>query len=287
VLREFLVQNDVPVSVTTAEGVALNEPWGRRVLAALRLVSNVNDHLAWRALLQLRNNGVGPGAIGAVYELAKERGVGFADALKLIEDDPSPIASTYRNKLRTEIRAIRELLASLAPQEGEAVMESVRRMAEGILKDEDQQRCVLAEMARARGVSDAESISEALRAIEASNVDIEQEIEDGKVNILTMHKAKGLTAKAVLIVAAEDEYLPGRAEGEAIGDERRLLYVSLTRAMHHLFVTYCEHRTGQQRHTGRTSGTTGRSLTRFLRDGPIAPVNGIEYVERLQKEPKS
>jgi len=39
-----------------------------------------------------------------------------------------------------------------------------------------------------------------------------------------MHKAKGLTAEAVIIVAAEDEYLPGRARREEdIGDERRLL----------------------------------------------------------------
>ena len=118
--------------------------------------------------------------------------------------------------------------------------------------------------------------------MEASNERIEQEIEQGKVNILTMHKAKGLTVKAVIVVAAEDEYLPGRAEGDAVGDELRLLYVSLTRARHFLFVTYCEQRTMRQRYTGlhSESGLTRRSLTRFLRDGPKSPSNGLEYINR-------
>ena len=130
-------------------------------------------------------------------------------------------------------------------------------------------------------VAEPSSIEELVRAIEVSRQDIEQEVEEGTVNILTMHKAKGLTAEAVIIVAAEDEYLPGRAEGDAIGDERRLLYVSLTRAMHHLFITYCTNRTGQQRHTGRTSGRTARTLTRFLQDAPVGPHPGNPFVQQL------
>ena len=99
---------------------------------------------------------------------------------------------------------------------------------------------------------------------------------------MTMHKAKGLTASAVIIVAAEDEYIPGRQLGEKEGDERRLLYVSLSRARHFLAVTYCERRTGQQRHTGRTSGQSRRTLTRFLRDAPVAPIDGASFIKRLE-----
>jgi superfamily I DNA/RNA helicase len=61
------------------------------------------------------------------------------------------------------------------------------------------------------------------------------------------------------------------------------LYVSLTRAMYCLFVTYCNRRTGQQRHTGWTSGRAQRSLTRFVRDGPMAPQDGAQYVAALQE----
>ena len=90
-----------------------------------------------------------------------------------------------------------------------------------------------------------------------------------------------LEHKAVIVVAVEDEYLPGKAKGDSIGDERRLLYVSLTRAKHFLFMTYCEQRTGQQQYTGRTSGKPQRSLTQFLRDGPITPSQGEDYTRDI------
>ena len=121
-----------------------------------------------------------------------------------------------------------------------------------------------------------------LRALSSSLEDAEQELDSESVNIMTMHKAKGLTASAVIVIAAEDEHIPGRQIGEKEGDERRLLYVSLSRAQHFLAVTYCERRTGQQRHTGRTSGQLRRTLTRFLRDAPVKPINGADFVERLE-----
>lgn len=120
-----------------------------------------------------------------------------------------------------------------------------------------------------------------LRAINVSVENAEQEVEVGSVNIITMHQAKGLSADVVFIVAAEDEYIPGRAEGDSIGDERRLLYVSLTRARHFLYITHCGERTGPQRHSGRASGRTRRHLTQFLSGGPVRPVAGHTYVGSL------
>jgi superfamily I DNA/RNA helicase len=75
---------------------------------------------------------------------------------------------------------------------------------------------------------------------------------------MTMHKAKGLSASAVFVVGVEDEYIPGRGE---VDEERRLLYVSLTRARKYLFITYCKNRVGQQRHSGFL--TTNTTAVRF------------------------
>jgi DNA helicase-2/ATP-dependent DNA helicase PcrA len=93
-----------------------------------------------------------------------------------------------------------------------------------------------------------------------------------------MHKAKGLSADVVFIVGAEDEFIPGRNEGLREGDERRLLFVSMSRARHWLFISYCEERTGRQAYLGRESGTSERTLTRFLRDAPIRAEDGCAYV---------
>ncbi|MCI0418041.1 MAG: ATP-binding domain-containing protein, partial [Acidobacteria bacterium] len=173
-------------------------------------------------------------------------------------------------------------LSSEETEEGIDLMETIRRVISRIVEDQNQWKAIEHQFELTIKAAESSSINDLVRAIEVSREDIEQEVDEGKVNILTMHKAKGLTAEAVIIVAAEDEYLPGRAKGDAIGDERRLLYVSLTRAKHYLFITYCNQRTGPQRHTGRTSGQTRRSLTRFLQDAPIAPQPGQAYLQNLE-----
>ena len=69
-----------------------------------------------------------------------------------------------------------------------------------------------------------------------------------------MHKAKGLTADVVFIVGAEDELIPGKNMKEPeLGDERRLFFVSLTRAKHKLYITYCVNRTGSQQRSRKKS----------------------------------
>src|SRR5205814_8040941 len=109
-------------------------------------------------------------------------------------------------------------------------------------------------------------LSELLRVINISPAQ-ENQLETDAVNIMSMHQAKGLTADATFVIAAEEEYLPGRAIGPGGDDERRLLYVSLTRARHFLFVTHCRKRIGSQRHSGSTSGGEDRHLSRLLPGG--------------------
>ena len=63
--------------------------------------------------------------------------------------------------------------------------------------------------------------------------------EEEGVNLLTYHRAKGLEFEAVFLPRLERNELPIRQAKteDAVAEERRLLYVGLTRAKRHLFLT--------------------------------------------------
>jgi len=299
VLNDALAREDLVTSVATAESDPLDEAPGRQVLALLRLVVNVDDHLAWRALLELRQNLLGEQAISALYQLGTSRGMSFASAVQVVAAEPSLI-QRHGARIKAEYESIRQIVDALrtaepnggAPRDQQNLLEAVRHVVRSVTTVEGQVSAITARFTTTVETIQPDSLEQLVRVLEVSNESLEQEIVTGTVNILTMHRAKGLTAEAVVVLAAEDEYLPGRAQGDQLGDERRLLYVSLTRAKHRLFMTYCRERTGKQKRTGRPAGQnpdTGkpvwkscRTLTQFLQGGPVAPVSGVVYIQGLE-----
>jgi superfamily I DNA/RNA helicase len=100
--------------------------------------------------------------------------------------------------------------------------------------------------------------------------------ESAGVRIMTMAGAKGLTVRATIVAALEDEIIP--RQEPPLGEERRLLYVALTRAREFVFGTWARRRTGPTSRVGGGAAITRRTLTRFLRDGPVASEDGARFI---------
>ena len=175
--------------------------------------------------------------------------------------------------------AIEKLLSTI-PNDEELPLEVVRRLSEQQISDKRIRDEVVSVFEKAAAADPLDGMSELLRMINIAP-DQQNQLEAGAINIMSMHQAKGLTTDVTFVIACEEEYLPGRASGTAIDDERRLLYVSLTRARHFLFITHCRRRIGAQRHSGSRSGEKQRNLTPFLRGGPVTSRSGLDYVRAL------
>ena len=76
--------------------------------------------------------------------------------------------------------------------------------------------------------------------------DLSNEEDRGKVNLMTIHAAKGLEFDVVFIAGAEERFIPhARAleeNPESIEEERRLFYVAITRAKEKLYISSCRQR---------------------------------------------
>ena len=64
-----------------------------------------------------------------------------------------------------------------------------------------------------------------------SNNEKNKYINENKVNLMTIHQAKGLEFKYVFIVGVEEGFYPcSMSDNDTIEEERRILYVAITRA---------------------------------------------------------
>lgn len=106
-----------------------------------------------------------------------------------------------------------------------------------------------------------EFLSEVSLATDQDNAD-----DDGqgaeRVTLMTVHAAKGLEFNNVFIVGVEEDLFPSAMASQSadeIEEERRLLYVAITRAKNHCMITYASSRY-------RNGQTCTTSPSRFLRD---------------------
>ena len=279
---EALLNHDIPVSPESDNPMDLDD--GRRLKSILHLIADPDDSLSIRTWLQLAQ-GIGDKTINALYEYAQQLNCRFAGAAQSVQLDES-VLPQFGGRIKVKMDYLTELRTAESPHfegigdstDSNELLVALERLGAAVIGQSDSQSQVMGYLQHMVKVAGVSTLRELLTMLSASDSRIEPAICAEGINIMTMHKAKGLTAEAVIVVAAEDEVIPGQKDGPDEADERRLLYVSLTRAKKHLFVTYCDRRTGQQQYKGSKAKGTRRSLTKFLRHAPISPQPFEEFL---------
>ena len=215
------------------------------VLAFLRILENPRDEVSWYRILQLLP-GIGEttarAAIDSMAAMAWESGAfgRFAPPARARAAHSALVA--LLDRLRTgETADAGSVSAEIA---------GVRSMYDGILKERyDRAEPRLADLDQLQVIAagypnrDAFLSALALEPPQATQdlVGEKARSEDDALVLSTAHSAKGKEWDAVFVIWALDGWFPSSrslSDPEQLEEERRLMYVAMTRARDHLAVTY-------------------------------------------------
>ena len=253
----------------------------RDLLAYLRLISNADDEVSLRRVLNVPKRGIGDRAEECVAAMASRQRISFARALARPADIPDLAARSAR-----AIEAFNELIGGL--RESAQAGSPVGDLADAVLDRsgylaELQASTDLQDESRIENLKELVSVA---REYDSRNPDgtladfLEQvalvadadQIPDGEdhgglVTLMTLHTAKGLEFPVVFLTGLEENVFPHeRSSGDEreLAEERRLAYVGITRAQQRLYLTRAVARTWWGR-------PAYHKQSRFLSDDPGAP----------------
>ena len=227
------------------------------LLAYLRLVVNPSDDESYLRAIKTPSKGIGDTTLERLRNSAIERGISLLDATDDLGGTDIKAAAGKRliaftqeiRRLRSEMHelGLEELskrildFSGLVPyysadtQEYEDAKENLLELVNNIAqyveeKEENGETPTLSGF-----LSDA-----ALQ----TDADVEEDVNAEKVSIMTVHASKGLEFDYVFIVGAEEELFPSPrcVSDDEIEEERRLMYVAITRAAKRCFILYTQSR---------------------------------------------
>ncbi len=231
-------------------------------MAYLRLLINPDDDAAFLRIVNVPRREIGPSTLEKLGEYATERNISLTSAVEELglEQRLSPRAVEKLRRFRTWLAetvrkcsqddAVTELKrmfvdieyedwlhqTSNTPKQAEKRMANVWYLIDNVKYMLD----------RDKGTADEIGLEEAVSKLLLRDMLEQQEEDDDsdKVHLLTLHASKGLEFPHVFIMGLEEEILPHRSSIEEgnVAEERRLMYVGITRARKTLTLTYAAQR---------------------------------------------
>lgn len=211
-----------------------------------------NDDVSFERIVNTPKRGVGPSMIKKMSRL-RTKGVSLQDAARIMVKD-----RVLTKKMHENLSHVLEILDEIVQMPPCMAIESIiertgyfeylekkfKTKAEFISKKENIEQLIFT----ARSKDDLLEYLEEAALIREDNDDEENPVSGG-VSLLTIHSAKGLEYDAVFIAGCEERLFPHwrsiDAGKTALSEERRLMYVAMTRAQRFLYLTHTHYRKGE------------------------------------------
>ena len=258
----------------------------RKMLAYLSLIINPHDNESFKHIINYPARGIGETTVARIEEIARAKNLSMWHAVSELLASPvlDAVERVVVRKVGDFVRMIQELQAMRATMGvcdfGKEVLarsgilhalEAEKKPENDTSKDYLDQ---LLSMMSSYEEECAKDVDEGLRDAEFEptvdewmqnimlQTDQDAEDDGNRVTLMTVHSAKGLEYEYVYIVGMEEGLFPSSRSVESLSDleeERRLMYVALTRAKRAVMLSFAEMR----RVWGKTENS---SPSRFLRE---------------------
>ena len=219
-------------------------------VAFLRIVNQKNDDLAFERIINVPKRSVGDSTLKQLHEWGRKNKKTLEDSvielLQLDKIKPKTKLGLVKilnlfSKWRSDLKKKKhyELMEIILDESGYSIMLKDKKDLESEGRLENLKELI-------RGMRDFDNLQSFLEHV-ALATSIDQDWDGQKVNLMTMHAAKGLEFDAVFLPGWEEGLFPHQKSLEEKGDlaleeERRLAYVGITRAKKESFISFVMNR---------------------------------------------
>lgn len=228
------------------------------IMCYLRLLVNPDDDNAFLRIINTPRREIGPITLEKLAGWAAKREQGMyhvCDDMGLTSVMPANAAERLRHVKQwldakrqkcfqdNSLQAVREMILEMDYEGWLQQNAASPRVAERQIENVWTLVASIGRMLEKEEGADLESVIAKLVLIDMLEQQDEEEDTD-RVQLMTLHAAKGLEFPHVYIMGVEEELLPHHAsiEADTIEEERRLMYVGITRAREHLTLSYARSR---------------------------------------------
>jgi DNA helicase-2/ATP-dependent DNA helicase PcrA len=221
------------------------------IVAYLRLIYQPGDIVSFERIVNVPARGIGPKSLAAFQDWAARNEYSLPTALDRVSEVPglTPKAAAGLIELSNILRSFRAQVEELPPS----------TLLDGLIRRLDYLHFLLD--GTVQGEARAENVRELMSvANEYQDLGLDGFLEEislvsdldsadfsnDAVTLMTLHSAKGLEFPAVFITGLEESIFPHSRslyDATEMEEERRLMYVGMTRAKEELYLTYAVERT--------------------------------------------
>jgi len=255
------------------------------IFSYLNFFANKFDELSLSRILEVPNKGFAASTILAVEEQAGMRKISLWDSFEEYEKLSGQVSPAQIEKLRNFVELIKKYDEKFSSDEFPSkVLRELLNEIEyfeilKILEKEDEKKLEnrmenieeifgMLERYETKHARDI-NLGSFLQNISLNSGESNSEFTHKAVVMMTMHKSKGLEFPVVFVPILDDSIVPSKKSIEEgkIEEERRLFYVSMTRAQERLFLSFPRFKQVRKR-------ATEVKPCRFLKDIPIDCLDG-------------